>query len=144
MGIVRKDGSGVVIDCVTGRSYSHEGGGRHALWEAGASVRAWPPMIVGTQRALREAGGPLSGCITRGIPRQGGQMVALGCARQENRRESQDHKRNDLDVFVTMMLLEDSPAMLLLGLLREDVGCSCEWKKGRVPIIDKRWKSDKV
>ena len=31
---------------------------------------------------------------------------------------------NDLDVFVTMMLLEDSPAVLSLGLFCEQVGYS--------------------
>ena len=42
---------------------------------------------------------------------------------------------NDLDVFVAMMLLEDSPAVLSSGLLCEDMGFSCEWKKGRGSII---------
>ena len=32
---------------------------------------------------------------------------------------------NDLDVSVTMMLLEDSPAVLSLGLFCEELGCSC-------------------
>ena len=37
-------------------------------------------MIVGTEKVQREAGGPVSGCILGGIPRQGGKVVAPGCA----------------------------------------------------------------
>ena len=33
---------------------------------------------------------------------------------------------NNVDVFVTVMLLEDSPAASSLGLLCEEVGYSCE------------------
>ena len=47
------------------------------------SVRALPPVTVDTEQVPREAGGPVSGCTPNGIPRQGGQVVALGCARQE-------------------------------------------------------------
>ena len=36
---------------------------------------------------------------------------------------------NDLDVFVTVMLLEDSPAVLSLDLLCEDMDNSYEWNK---------------
>ena len=39
---------------------------------------------------------------------------------------------NDLDCFVSTMLLEDSPA---LGLFCEEVGSSYEWKKGLVSFL---------
>ena len=42
----------------------------------------------------------------------------------------------DLDVFVTMMLLRDSPALLLLGLLCEEIGLLLRMETGKVSIID--------
>ena len=45
---------------------------------------------------------------------------------------------NDLDAFLTMMLLEGSPAVLSLGLLSEAMACSNEWKKGESPSW-KKW-----
>ena len=47
---------------------------------------------------------------------------------------------DDFDVFVTMMLLEDSPAVLSLCSLCEDIGCSHEWKKGESPSLRKAGK----
>ena len=35
----------------------------------------------------------------------------------------------DLDLFVTVQLLEETPAVLSLGKLCEEHGCSYEWKK---------------
>ena len=36
---------------------------------------------------------------------------------------------NDLVVSVTMVLLEDSAAVVSLGLLGEELGCTCGWKR---------------
>ena len=44
---------------------------------------------------------------------------------------------NDLDVCVTVMLLEDSLALLSLGLWCEEMGCSHDWKKGDSPSSNK-------
>ena len=44
---------------------------------------------------------------------------------------------NDLDVFVTMILLEDSPAVSFLGLFFEETGYSNERKKGEPPSLIK-------
>ena len=41
---------------------------------------------------------------------------------------------DDFDVFATMMLLEHSPAVLSLGLLCEEMGCSYEWA-GTVSVV---------
>ena len=85
VGIVGKDDSRVAIDRLvvlsrrTGQSTDRPTQGLHALWKESVSARAQPPVIVGAEQVLREAGGPVSGCIPRGIPRQGGKVVALGC-----------------------------------------------------------------
>ena len=50
---------------------------------------------------------------------------------------------NDLDVVVTMMLLEDSPAVVSLGLLCEEMVYSFEWKTGEVPSSDE-WKRESL
>ena len=36
----------------------------------------------------------------------------------------------DLDMFITVQYLGDSPAVLSLGKLHEEAGCSVEWKEG--------------
>ena len=37
----------------------------------------------------------------------------------------------DLDMFVTVQILEDTLAVVPLGKLCEENGCTCEWKEGR-------------
>ena len=44
---------------------------------------------------------------------------------------------HDLNQFVTVQLLEDTPAVLSLGNLCKDHGYSCEWVSG--PTIDQKW-----
>ena len=44
---------------------------------------------------------------------------------------------NDVDAFVTLVLLEDSRAAFCLGLLCADVEYSCAWKKGELPSLSK-------
>ena len=62
------------------------------------SVRELSPVIVGTEKVLREASGPVSGCIPSCIPtRQSGKVVARGCARLQMgvnllTREPEDHE----------------------------------------------------
>ena len=41
----------------------------------------------------------------------------------------------ELDLFVTVMLLEDTPAVLSLGNLCEDPGYSHEWTSGQKPHL---------
>ena len=41
---------------------------------------------------------------------------------------------DDLDLFVTVQLLEKTPAVLSLGKLFEDHGYSCEWVSGHKPL----------
>ena len=43
---------------------------------------------------------------------------------------------NDLGVFVTMILLEDSPAVLSLCLLCEEMSYPCEWKRESPLLIN--------
>ena len=44
---------------------------------------------------------------------------------------------NDLEVFVAIVPLENSPAVLSPGLFCTDLRCSCEWKKGESPSLMK-------
>ena len=93
-GILWKDGSGVAIDWVTGQPYSHEKDGSIHSQHCShcgkkASVRALQPVIVGTEKVLRGAGGPMSGCIHSRIPRQGGgKAVAPKCGRSSRNEET--------------------------------------------------------
>ena len=44
---------------------------------------------------------------------------------------------DDMDVFVTMIVFEDSPAVLSLGFLCAEMGYSYEWRKGECPSLVK-------
>ena len=48
---------------------------------------------------------------------------------------------HDLDMFVTVQLLEETPAVLSLGKFCEDHGCSYEWKNGETPRLTKNGKT---
>ena len=45
---------------------------------------------------------------------------------------------HDLDLFVTVQLLEETPAALSLGKLCEDHGYSHEWVSGQKPRLARR------
>ena len=47
----------------------------------------------------------------------------------------------DLDMFVTVQLLEEKPAGLSLGKLCSEHGCSYEWKNGETPRLTKNEKT---
>ena len=49
---------------------------------------------------------------------------------------------HDLNLFVTVLLLEETPAVLSLGKLFEDHGYSCEWVSGQKPRLTKRVKDN--
>ena len=46
---------------------------------------------------------------------------------------------HDLDLFVTVQLLDETPAVLSLGKLFSEPGCSYEWKNGETPRLTKNW-----
>ena len=43
----------------------------------------------------------------------------------------------ELDLFVTVMLLDDTPAVLPLGMLCEELGYSYHWTSGQKPQLIK-------
>ena len=47
----------------------------------------------------------------------------------------------ELDLFVTVMLLEETPAVLSLGKLCEDHGCTYHWTSGQKPHLTKKGKN---
>ena len=51
---------------------------------------------------------------------------------------------NDLDIFVTMMLLEDSPTVLSLRFILQRKELLSRMERGTITIIDERWTSDMV
>ena len=59
------------------------------------------------------------------------------------KEEATVHVR-ELDLFVTVMLLEDTPAVLSLGKLCEDHGYSCLWTSGQKPHLIKKWQQDQM
>ena len=46
---------------------------------------------------------------------------------------------HDLGLFVTVQLLEETPAVISLGKLCKEHGCSYEWVSGQEPRLTKRW-----
>ena len=48
---------------------------------------------------------------------------------------------HDLDLFVTVQLLEETPAVLSLGKLCSEHGCSYEWKNGETPRLTQNGKT---
>ena len=55
-------------------------------------------------------------------------------------REDATENVKELNLFVTVMLLEDTLAVLLLGKLCEDHGYSCHWTSGQKPLLIKNGK----
>ena len=50
----------------------------------------------------------------------------------------------DLEMFVQVRLLKESPAVLSLGKLCEEVGCSHEWHPGQPSYLMKKWESHRM
>ena len=50
----------------------------------------------------------------------------------------------ELDIFVTVKFLEDTPAVLSLGTLCDDHGYSYEWTSGQSPHLISKWQTDTV
>ena len=48
---------------------------------------------------------------------------------------------HDLDLIVTVQLLEETPAVLSLGKLCSEHGCSYEWKNGETPRLTQNGKT---
>ena len=48
---------------------------------------------------------------------------------------------HDLDLFVTVQILDDTPAVQSLGKLCEEHGYSCEWSSGQKPHLTKQEKN---
>ena len=48
----------------------------------------------------------------------------------------------DLDMFVTVRLLDQTGAVLSLGKLCSEHGCSHEWKNGETPRLTKKWEDN--
>ena len=55
--------------------------------------------------------------------------------------EAQVHG-DDLDLFVTVQLLDETPAVLSHGKLCSEHGCSYEWKKRRNSTTDQKWEDN--
>ena len=63
--------------------------------------------------------------------------------------EEQTHEEatvyvKELDIFLTMKVLEDTPATLSLGKLCDEHGYSYEWINGQKPHLNKKRYSDTV
>ena len=50
-------------------------------------------------------------------------------------REEATENVKELDLFVTVMLLEETPAVLSVGKLCEDHGYACHWTSGQKPYL---------
>ena len=57
-------------------------------------------------------------------------------------REEATEIVKELDLFVTVMLLEETPAVLSLGKLCEDRGFSYHWISGQKPHLTKKWQDN--
>ena len=61
----------------------------------------------------------------------------LSLDEMETLRRSRNSYVHDLDLFVVVQLLDDTPAVLSLGKLCEDYGYSYEWARGQKPRLTK-------
>ena len=50
----------------------------------------------------------------------------------------------ELDLFVTVMILEDTPAVLSLGKLCEDHGYTYHWTSGQKPHLTPKWQKNQA
>ena len=50
----------------------------------------------------------------------------------------------ELDLFVIVMLLEETPAVLSLGKLCEDHGFSYHWTSGQKPHLTNKWQETQL
>ena len=64
-------------------------------------------------------------------------MTAIG---QVQTREEATENVKELDLFVTVMLLEETPAVLSFGKLCEDHGYTYHWTSGQIPHLTKNGK----
>ena len=72
--------------------------------------------------------------ISRSLPTV---MTAKG---EVQTREEATVYVKELDLFVTVMLLEETPAVLSLGKLCEDHGKTYHWTSGQKPQLTKKCK----
>ena len=59
----------------------------------------------------------------------------------QTNEEAQVHLHG-LDLFVTVQLLEETPAVLSLGKLCSEHGCSYDWKNDETPRLTKKWEDN--
>ena len=67
-------------------------------------------------------------------------VVVTASGEVQTKEEAQIYV-HDLDLFVTVQLLEETPAVLSLGKLCEDHGCSYEWVSVQKPRLTKEEKT---
>ena len=65
--------------------------------------------------------------------------VISGNEEVQTNEEAQVHV-HDLELFVTVQILDDTPAALSLGKLCEEDGCTCAWASGQKPHLTKNGK----
>ena len=63
------------------------------------------------------------------------------CQREVHTHEEAQVFVHDLNLFVTVQLIEETSAVLSLGKFCEDHGYSCEWVSGQKPRLTKDGKS---
>ena len=59
-------------------------------------------------------------------------------------REETTENVKELDLFVTVMLLEETPAVLSHGKLWEDNGCTYHWTSGQKPHLTPKWQKNEL
>ena len=78
--------------------------------------------------------GKARGARIRGRFRQDPTTVVTANGEVQTKEEAQVFV-HDLDIFVTVQILDDTPAVLSLGKLCEEHGCSYEWASGQKPHL---------
>ena len=64
--------------------------------------------------------------------------VVTANGRSAKKNEEAEVYVHDLDLFVTVQLLDETPAVPSLGQLCSEHACSCEWKNWN-STIDQKW-----
>ena len=70
-------------------------------------------------------------------------MVLTANEEVQTNEEAQENVR-DLNLFVTVQILEETPAVLSLGKLCEEHGYTCDWTSGQKPYLTTKGKTENV
>ena len=105
---------------------------KESLWWIPERVCKWSASETLTPLSWRQ-------CRTSRSPT----TVITANGKVQTRREATEHVK-ELDLFITVMLLDETPAVLSLGKLCEDHGYTYHWTSGQKPHLTEKWQKESI